>query len=54
MTIAEGYGNDTEEWSGRVIHLRKEKVQFQSSRVDAIRVSVAEFDDEIPQGDEAA
>ena len=54
MTIAEGYGNDTEEWSGRVIHLRKEKVQFQSSRVDAIRVSVAEFDDEIPQGNEAA
>lgn len=54
LAIADGYGKDTEEWSGRKIHLRKEKVQFQGGRVDAIRVAVVEFDDEIPQGDEAA
>ena len=54
LAIADGYGQDTEEWSGRVIHLRKEKVQFQGGRVDAIRVSLAEFDDEIQQGNEAA
>jgi hypothetical protein len=29
-------------------------VAFQGGRVDAIRVSVVEFDDDIPMGDEAA
>jgi hypothetical protein len=53
LAIADGYGKDTEEWSGRKIHLRKEKVAFQGGRVDAIRASV-EFDDDIPQGGEAA
>jgi hypothetical protein len=54
LAIADGYGKDTDEWSGRKIHLRKEKVAFQGGRVDAIRVSVVEFDDDIPMGDEAA
>lgn len=52
LAIADGYGRDTENWSGRKIHLRKEKVAFQGNRVDAIRVSVVEFDDDIPFGDE--
>jgi hypothetical protein len=54
LAIADGYGKDTDEWSGRKVHLRKEKVAFQGGRVDAIRVSVVEFDDDIPMGDEAA
>ena len=54
LAIADGYGKDTEEWSGRKIHLRKEKVSFQGGRVDAIRVSAIELDDAIPQEGEAA
>jgi hypothetical protein len=48
LVIADAYGRDTDEWSGRSIHLRTERVPFQGSRVDAIRVSVVDFDDELP------
>ena len=54
LTIADGYGKDTAEWSGRRIHLRTEKGPFQGGRVDALRVSIVEFDDDIPMNDDAA
>jgi len=46
--IADELGGKTVEWSGHKVHLRKEKVDFQGRRVDAIRLSAVEFDDEIP------
>ncbi len=52
LTISDGFGKKVADWSGKKIHLRKEKVAFQGGRVDAIRVSPIEVDDEIPFGDE--
>lgn len=52
LTISDGFGKKVADWSGQKIHLRKEKVAFQGGRVDAIRVSPIEFDDESPFGDE--
>ena len=46
--VADELGRKTSEWSGHKVHLRKEKVDFQGRRVDAIRLSAVEFDDEIP------
>jgi hypothetical protein len=54
LTIADAYGKKVAEWSGRKIHLRKEKVPFQGGRVDAIRLAAIELDDDIPFGNEAA
>ncbi len=52
LTISDGFGKKVADWSGKTIHLRKERVPFQGGRVDAIRVSPIEFDDKLPFGDE--
>jgi len=46
LTISDGFGKKVADWSGQKIHLRKEKVPFQGGRVDAIRVSPIELDNE--------
>ncbi len=52
LTISDGFGKKVADWSGKTIHLRKERVPFQGARVDAIRVSPIEFNDKLPFGDE--
>jgi hypothetical protein len=46
--LADAFGNDTDDWSSRSVHLRKERVSFKGDLVDAIRVAPAEFDDALP------
>lgn len=49
--IADAYGNESDDWSGKTIILYEEKVEFNGALVPAIRVRVPKpeaMDDEIP------
>jgi len=49
--IAESYGKDSDDWSGKEIILYPTKTEFQGKLVDCIRVRIpmaAALDDEIP------
>jgi hypothetical protein len=47
-TIADAYGDDSDDWTGKTVQLYATKTSFGSKRVDCIRVRVPEFNDPIP------
>jgi hypothetical protein len=46
--IAEAYGDEMDKWTGKPIELFPSKVQFSGRLVDAIRVSIPDFDVDVP------
>ncbi len=46
--IAEKLGNDTDKWIGEGVTLTTQKVSFSGKLVDGIRVTVPDYEDDVP------
>lgn len=47
LEIASGYGDETDDWSGKSIVLVKEKTMFQGKRVPCVRVEIPKAEKKI-------